>query len=107
MKTVKLNQIGMGALEELFQEELEKIVQNIHDLRTKPDAIREINIKLKFRPSKENRGLATLETTVSSKLAPVPHATQVLSGVTRNGIEITEPDLTMKDTQLAMFKEAE
>jgi len=102
---LKLEDIGMGALAELFEEELAKVVQNIHDLRTKPDAVREINIKLKLKPDKNNRGLAQLETIVNSKLAPVPHTTQVLSGVTGSGVDISEADLSLKDTSVSQLQE--
>ena len=104
---MNIKDIGSGAIEALFQEELEKVIRNVHDLRTKADTLREINIKLKIKPDKTNRNLASLETIVTSKLAPVPHTTQILSGVNDNGrVEVKEAELAVHETQLSLLEEA-
>jgi hypothetical protein len=93
----KLHEIDMGAVEELFSREMKKVVNNIHDLNTKPDAIRSLTITMKIKPSKEDRSLAVLETSVTSKLAPhMPHSVTILSGIDAQG----EPDV--QEAQLSI-----
>jgi hypothetical protein len=94
---IKLHQIDMGAVEELFAREMAKVVENIHDLNTRADAVRGLTITMKIKPSKEDRGLAVLEIVVTSKLAPhMPHAVTVMSGIDHTG----QPD--MQEVQLSM-----
>lgn len=65
---LKLTNINNGAVEDLFNEELDKVMRNVNDLNVNPDAIREIRITLKIKPSKD-RLTATTELAVSSRLA--------------------------------------
>jgi hypothetical protein len=66
---LSLSTINEGAVNDLFTEELEKVLRNIHDLNTKADAVREINISIKFKPNKD-RLTASTDVKVSSKLSP-------------------------------------
>lgn len=72
-KKLKLNTLNSGAVEELFDEELKKVLSNIHDVNIEADAVREIVIKVKIKPSKDRRSAVTSVQSYS-KLAPcVPH----------------------------------
>ena len=46
IREVDLENLNGGAIQELFDVEWKKIVDNIADLNTKPDAAREITIKV-------------------------------------------------------------
>lgn len=72
---VTLSEIKDGSVEEMWQSELARVLANIQDLNTQPDAKREIILKFKFKPD-ERRSLALLDVSIESKLAAqVPVAT--------------------------------
>jgi len=66
---VTLSTLGNGAVEELFQEELERVLRNIADPNTVPTAVREISLKVKIAPNKD-RAVGEVQVIPSSKLAP-------------------------------------
>lgn len=68
-KKLQLSNISGGAVEELFDEELEKVLFNINDINTEAESSREILIKIKVIPSKD-RLTASTSVQVYSKLAP-------------------------------------
>ncbi len=68
-KDVKLSDLDGGVVEEKFQCELEKVLSNIMDENTDPDKLREINIKMRIKPTKA-RDMATVQIDATSKLAP-------------------------------------
>lgn len=65
---IDLATIGKGAAMELFDAELEKVLDNIADQNTDSAQAREITLKVKFSPS-EDRKSAALGIQVKSKLA--------------------------------------
>ena len=67
---IDLYGVGLGVIEERFNEEQKKVITNICDMNTEAKAVREITIKLKFKPDPEYRERCDLEAIVSSKLAP-------------------------------------
>jgi hypothetical protein len=72
-KMANLKTINNGALEELFDAELEKVLKNISDCNTKPDEVREIRLIIKLKPSPD-RKTATTIVHASCKLAStMPH----------------------------------
>ena len=71
---VRLDNIAGGAVAELFDEELRKILRNIGDVNTEAEAVREINIKIKIKPD-EGRRLGAVAASVTSKVAPVKRVT--------------------------------
>lgn len=73
IREVDLENLNGGAIQELFDVEWRRIVENIGDLNTKPDATREITIKVKVRPDKARR-TAVSQVLVTSKLPSMqPH----------------------------------
>lgn len=70
MKQVDLSSLQNGAVLDMFSEEFTKVMRNIADDNVKPDATREITIKVSIKPDK-TRQTATTKVDVSSKLAPV------------------------------------
>lgn len=69
-KVLKLSDFNGGIIDDLFQEEFDKVLENIADDNTSPKASREINIKITIKPD-EARGFATTRIDVKSKLANV------------------------------------
>jgi len=81
-----LETIGLGAVSERFEEEMEKLIENVLDPNTDIKKIREITIKLKIKPALENRERCSLETIVSSKLAPAKAlASHIHIGISADG----------------------
>ena len=68
-KELKLETLNNGAVGELFTEEFGKVLANINDLNVEPEAIREITIKIKIKPSRD-RLTATTAVSAVSKLSP-------------------------------------
>lgn len=68
MEQITLNTIASGALAELFDAELAKVLGNIQDINTDAKAKREINIKLVFAPT-EDREMTDVKVSCSSKVA--------------------------------------
>ena len=78
---VSIDTLNGGAIKDLFDRELEAVLENIADRNTKPDAVREIRLVVKFKPD-ENRAQANSEVQCTSKLAPTkPHAGFVIFGL--------------------------
>lgn len=70
MKPINLSSLQNGVVLDMFNEEFGKVMRNIADNNVKPDAVREITIKVSIKPDK-TRQSATTRVDVSSKLAPV------------------------------------
>lgn len=80
VQVVGLATLKGGAALELFDEEFRKVIENITDINTKPDAVREVTLKVKIKPS-DDRALGSVEIIVASKLAPFrPTSTTVYIG---------------------------
>lgn len=75
-KFVSLATLNSGAAIELFDNELDTVLQNILDPNTKADAAREVILKVKIKPA-ENRKHADVSIQVSSKLAPAQESKTV------------------------------
>lgn len=65
---VTLSELKEGSVEEMYQAELARVLANIADPNTKPDAKREITLKFKFQPD-ERRSMTMVDVTAESKLA--------------------------------------
>jgi|GEM_PF-1687722 len=80
IEQVSLSNLGHGAAVEIFDHELIRVLENIQDPNTKPDAVREITLKVKIKPDKA-RDFGIVEAQVVSKLAPVnPFTTRLFIG---------------------------
>ena len=66
---VSLTNLGEGAAIELFNEELQKVLDNIVDPNTKPKQAREVVLRVKITPDEE-RDIGDIEITCISKPAP-------------------------------------
>ncbi|EUJ42479.1 hypothetical protein [Listeria fleischmannii] len=66
---INLNTVANGALQEKFNHEHQKVIENISDLNTDAQKKREIIIKLTYNPGKK-RDQSNVSISVSSKLQP-------------------------------------
>lgn len=69
MKEVTLETLKGGAAPELWQMEFERVLENIQDPQTDPEAKRKITLEVVFSPN-ETREDMIAEIKVKSKLAP-------------------------------------
>ena len=77
MEKVSLQTLNGGAGIDLFNVEYEKLLANVNDENTKPEATRSIKIELKVKPEKTQR-VATVQISVDSSLAPIKPAETVI-----------------------------
>ncbi len=68
-KTMKLSDIGGGALSERFELTLQEVMKNIRDPNTDPKKTRKIVIDVTITPN-EQRSAATMKYGVKTSLAP-------------------------------------
>lgn len=88
---VTLDNLGGGAAAEMFQESLKKVIANIVDPNTKPDATRSITLQMKIKPNKNQRDMCVVELLVSEKLATVlPFETAIFVGMKQGEAAATE-----------------
>lgn len=66
---MQLSEIGGGALQEVFELELKKLLLNIRDPNTDAKAKRKITIDLSFKPN-EKRSLSDMEFAIKRGEAP-------------------------------------
>ena len=79
---VSLENLDGGSAIERFNYELQKVIENIHDPNTIPEATRTVSLKVKIKPDKEDRGFAVVGIHVDSSLAPLkPRTTSFYTGL--------------------------
>ena len=66
--SVTLESLGNGAANEMFETELLRVLGNILDPNTEPEALRKITLELKIKPTKD-REMGNCEISVTSKLS--------------------------------------
>lgn len=92
MQGVTLDTIGGGALTELFQAELNRVLQNIADPNTDTGTKRVITVTVKFKPNRD-RDVADVEIACGSKLAGIMTvSTQVFMGKHQGKLIAVEND---------------
>ncbi len=82
MQSINIETIDGGAVIERINYQISRVVDDIQDLNTAPEAIREVTVKLKFKPSSD-RADAIISIEANAKLAAMkPRTVQVgLSGI--------------------------
>lgn len=92
MQGVTLDTIGGGALSELFDAELARILSNITDPNTDTATKRVMTITVKFKPNRD-RDVADVELTCGSKLAGIMTvSTQLFMGKHQGKLIAVEND---------------
>lgn len=95
--TVTLDTLGNGALAELFDVELERLLRNIEDVNTRATATRKICIELSFQPNEDRDVVETFVKCVA-KLEPIKRfKTQVYMGRRDGRLVAVEHDTRQRD----------
>ena len=77
---LNLENLGRGAVTEIFERQLQKVLKDIDDPNTDPRAKREINIKVVFIPT-GHKGIIGIQVAATPKFGPDRvFETTVLSG---------------------------
>lgn len=76
-KIIDLNEFADGAAAEKFNNEMQKILDNIADLNTDPEKIRTVTLTVKIKPS-ENRQTANVSVSAKSALAPAKEVSSTI-----------------------------
>ena len=91
-ESVTLSTIAAGALNELFEAELKRVLSNITDPNTDDKQKRSITMKVTFKPNRD-RDAADVEVTCGSKLAGIMTVeTKVYMGKHRGELIAVEND---------------
>ena len=69
-KSVSLATLGDGAAVELFNTELQRVLDNVVDENTQATVVREVTLKIKIKPQ-EDRDYGDVQIQCTSKLAPI------------------------------------
>ncbi|GHU67384.1 hypothetical protein FACS189447_09540 [Spirochaetia bacterium] len=84
---VTLETLNSGAVAELFGVEWDKLIQNIVDPNTRPDAVRKVKIEITVKPAKDRRNASTSVSVVSSLANIVPHESSIVVGVENGKVQ--------------------
>jgi hypothetical protein len=90
-KLLTLSSLGGGAVEEMFQEELFRVLKNIADPNTPAEVVREIRLQVKIKPNKA-REVGGVVVVPSSKLAPMRHFDTTIYMGRHKGLLIAHED---------------
>ena len=74
-KTLELQNLAGGALQELFENDLQKVLDNIYDRNTSFKKARKLTLELKLQPTDEDREIVAVDINTKTVLAPVEGAT--------------------------------
>ena len=74
IKKESILSMAQGAIEEKVDYEVSRVIDNILDVNTKPDAKRKVTITLEFTPDAERKRIA-ISATAKSTLVPAAAAT--------------------------------
>lgn len=69
-QSVSLATLANGAAIERFDHELQRVLENIADFNTDAKAVREVNLKVKIKPT-DDRSFSVVDIIASSKIAPI------------------------------------
>ena len=99
---LNLKDIANGAVQELFENELDKILENIKDPNTSLKKARKLTINFTFKPLQDDRDIVSVDINTKSTLAQVEGvATQILIDKDGNKLSAVEFNKnTMKGQQV-------
>lgn len=85
IKRESILSMAQGAIEEKVDYEVSRVIDNIMDVNTKPDATRKIVITLEFKPDAERRHIGISASAKSTLVPTSPASTSVLITTDGNG----------------------
>jgi len=80
-KGIDLETLNSGAVTELFAAEWQKLLDNINDPNTKPDAVRKVKIEIAVKPAKDRRNAVSRVSVTTNLAAIMPHEASIVIGV--------------------------
>jgi hypothetical protein len=78
---VTLKTLNSGAVIDLFEAEWRKLLKNIQDPNTKPDAVRKVKIEIAVKPAKDRRNASTSVSVIANLANIVPHEAFIVIGL--------------------------
>lgn len=105
IEELSLGKLDNGGLEERFALQLRKVIDNIDDPNTDPEAKREVNIKITFKPIDDGRRIIRVSYLCEPKLATLnaPALTAEIGG-NKNGELVMAPTPTLPFSSNENFK---
>jgi hypothetical protein len=76
-----LETLNQGAVLELFGVEWQKLLDNVNDPNTKPDAVRKVKIEIAVKPQKDRKNALCSVSATTNLAAIVPHEASIVIGV--------------------------
>lgn len=107
---LKLNKINHGALQEKFEREMDRVLENLLDPNTAPDKKRKVQINMSF-VTDDNREMVDMEAEVKSTLVPQKTVTTKIlfgeddEGIVANELKSGAPGQTYIDPEDGQFKD--
>jgi hypothetical protein len=80
-QTVTLESLNSGAVLDLFEAEWQKLINNIQDPNTKPDAVRKVKIEISVKPAKDRRNASTSVSVTPTLAHAMPHEASIVIGL--------------------------
>jgi hypothetical protein len=91
VKQLELQKLAGGALQELFDNDLQKVLQNITDVNTSFKAARKLTLEIVFKPADEDREIVMVEAKTKTSLASVNGvATKIMIDRSGDRVSATE-----------------
>jgi hypothetical protein len=78
---ISLSTLNKGAVLELFGVEWQKLLDNISDPNTKPEAARKLKIEIAVKPQKDRRNALCSVSATTNLAAIIPHEASIVIGV--------------------------
>jgi hypothetical protein len=75
---INLETLNSGAVLELFDVEWQKLLDNVNDPNTKPDAARKLKIEISVKPAKDRRNASSCVSVTTNLAAIVPHESSIV-----------------------------
>ena len=102
LKRDSILRMAAGAIEEKVDYEVSRVIDNILDLNTKPDAKRKITITLVFQPDAERKHIAIQAEAKSTLVPTAPVATSMMITADGNGEMVVAEMVPQIPGQLSM-----
>jgi hypothetical protein len=72
--------LNSGAILDLFDDAWKKLINNIQDPNTKPDAVRKLKIEIAVKPAKDRMNASTSVSVTPALATVMPHEASIVIG---------------------------
>jgi hypothetical protein len=84
---VTLESLNSGAVMELFDNAWQKLINNVQDHNTKPDAVRKVKIEITVKPAQDRRNAVTRVSVIPTLAPVVPHEASIIIGAENGKVQ--------------------